>query len=56
MVRVLEFLVKCAYGFKQVKTVFSYTLVRVSLAVLVMSYVLYWVGLTTELLFMMPFK
>ena len=56
LIRVLEFLVSCAYGYKRVRGVLINPIVMVSLAVLVISYLLKWFGFTTELLFMMPFK
>ena len=56
LVKVLEFLVKCAYGFKRVKNVVTHPVIKYSLIILVISYILKWLGFTTELLFMMPFK
>jgi len=56
LIRVLEFLVSCAYGYKRVRGVLFNPIVMVSLAVLVISYLIKWLGFTTELLFMMPFK
>ncbi len=56
LIRVLEFLVSCAYGYKRVRGVVFNPIIMVSLAVLVISYLLKWFGFTAELLFMMPFK
>lgn len=56
LIKVLEFLVKCAYGFKRVKNVVTHPVIWYGLIILVASYILKWLGITTELLFMMPFK
>jgi hypothetical protein len=56
LIKVLEFLVSCAYGYKKVRGFFAHPIIMVSLAVLVISYLLKWFGFTAELLFMMPFK
>lgn len=55
LVKVLEWLVSCAYGYKRVKNVVTHPLIKFALVVLVASYVLKWLGFTSQLLFMMPF-
>ena len=56
LVTVLEFLVSCAYGYKRAKSFFGHPIIYYSLIVLVVSYVLKWLGFTADLLFMMPFR
>lgn len=56
LIKVLEFLVSCAYGFKRVKGIVFNPIVMLSFAILIISYLLKWLGFTNGLLFMMPFK
>jgi hypothetical protein len=56
LIRVLEFLVSCAYGYKRTKSFIMHPIVLLSLTILIVSYLLKWFGFQKELLFMMPFK
>lgn len=56
MIKVLEWLVTAGKAFKKVKTVVTNPIVKYGLIVLVLSYVLYWMGFTRDLAFMMPFR
>lgn len=56
LIKVLEFLVSCAYGYKRVRGFFFHPLIMLSFAVLIISYLLKWFGFTSGLLFMMPFQ
>lgn len=56
MIRVLEWLVRAGKAFKKIKTVVGNPIIKYGLIVLVLSYVLYWLGFTKDLAFMMPFR
>ena len=56
LIRVLGWLVNCGFAFKKVKNVVTNPIIKYGLIVLVVSYLLYWLGFTKDLLFMMPFK
>jgi hypothetical protein len=56
MIRVLEFLVSCAYAIKKVKNFVMHPVIKTALIVLVVSYILKWLGFTSSLLFMLPFN
>ena len=44
LIRVLDFLVKCAYGYKRAKGVFSNTYIKVALYILLLDMVLTYLG------------
>ena len=56
LITVLKWLVRAAKAMKKVKNVVSNPIIKYGLIVLVLSYILYWLGFTTDLLFMMPFR
>lgn len=56
LIKVLEWLVSAAVGFKKVKDTVSHPIIKYGLLVLVISYIAYWLGFTNDLLFMMPFR
>ena len=56
LIRVLEWLVSAAAGFKKVKSVVTHPVIWYGLIVLVASYLLFWLGFTNDLVFMMPFR
>lgn len=53
---VLGWLVNMGFAFKKVKNVVTNPIIKYGLIILVVSYLLYWLGFTKDLLFMMPFK
>ena len=56
LITVLKWLVRAAKAMKKVKNVVSNPIIKYGLIVLVLSYILYWLGFTKDLLFMMPFR
>ena len=56
LIRVLEWLVKAGLAAKKLKDAVSHPIIKYGLIVLVLSYVLYWLGFTQDLMFMMPFR
>ena len=56
MIRVLEWLVSAGKAFKKVKNVVSNPIIKYGLIMLVASYLLFWLGFTNDLLFMIPFR
>jgi len=56
LIRVLGWLVNMGFAFKKVKNVVTNPIIKYGLIILVVSYLLYWLGFTKDLLFMMPFK
>lgn len=56
MIRVLTWLVAAGKAFKKVKTVVTHPIIWYGLIVLVASYLLFWFGFTSDLLFMIPFR
>jgi len=56
LIRVLGWLVNMGFAFKKVKNVVTNPIIKYGLIMLVVSYLLYWLGFTKDLLFMMPFK
>ena len=56
LLSVLSFLINCAWFYKKVRDFVTMPLIKYSLIILVVSYLLKWFGFTKDLLFMMPFK
>ena len=56
LIKVLEFLVNCAFGMKKAKNFFGNPIIKYGLLFLVLSLVLKWFGFTSDYLFMMPVK
>ena len=56
LIKVLEWLVRAGTAAKKIKDTVSNPIIKYGLLVLVVSYVLYWLGFTGDLLFMMPFR
>ena len=56
LIMVLGWLVNMGFAFKKVKNVVTNPIIKYGLIILVVSYLLYWLGFTKDLLFMMPFK
>ena len=56
LIRVLEWLVSAGLAMKRVKDTFSHPLIKYSLLILVASYILFWLGFTSDLIFMMPLR
>ena len=54
LIKVLEFLVNCAYGMKRAKTFFTNPIIKYGLMFLILSLVLKWLGFTKDYLFMVP--
>ena len=54
LIKVLDFLVKCAYGMKRAKTFFTNPIIKYGLMFLILSLVLKWLGFTKDYLFMVP--
>ena len=56
LITVLKWLVRAAKALKSVKNVVTNPIIKYGLIVLVLSYILFWLGFTNDLLFMMPFR
>lgn len=56
MIKVLEWLVRAGMAAKKIKDTVSNPIIKYGLIVLLLSYLLYWLGFTKDLLFMMPFR
>ena len=56
MIKVLEFLVNCAYGMKRVKSFFTNPIIKYGLMFFILSLILKWMGFTQNYLFMVPVK
>ena len=56
LITVLKWLVRAAKALKKVKDVVTNPIIKYGLIVLVLSYILFWLGFTNDLLFMMPFR
>ena len=56
LIKVLEFLVNCAFGMKKAKNFFGNPIIKYGLLLLILSFVLKWLGFTNDYLFMMPVK
>lgn len=56
LVKVLEFLVNCAFGMKRAKSFFTNPIIKYGLIFLVLSLILKWLGFTQDYLFMVPIQ
>ena len=56
LIKVLEFLVNCAFGMKKAKNFFGNPIIKFGLIILILSLLLKWFGFTDDYLFMMPMK
>ena len=56
LIRVLEWLISMAGVFKKLKDFFTNPIIKYGLIILIISYVAYWLGFTSDLVFMMPFR
>ena len=56
LIKVLEFLVNCAYGMKRAKNFFTNPIIKYGLMFLILSLILKWLGFTKDYLFMVPIK
>ena len=56
MISVLKWLVRAAKFYKTVTNVVTNPIIKYGLIGLVLSYILFWLGFTKDLLFMMPFR
>ena len=56
LISVLKWLVRAAKVLRPVKNVVTNPIFKYGLIVIVLSYILYWLGFTTDLLFMKPFR
>jgi len=56
LIRVLEWLVKAGLAMKKVKDTVSHPVIKYGLLILLASYVLFWLGFTKDLIFMIPFR
>ena len=56
LIKVLEWLASAAVGMNKVKKVVSNPIIKYGLIILIISYLLYWLGFTSDLLFMTPFR
>jgi hypothetical protein len=56
LIKVLEWLVKAGLVLKKVKDAVSHPVIWYGLLMLLASYILYWLGFTNDLIFMIPFR
>ena len=56
LISVLKWLVRAAKVLRPVKNVVTNPIFKYGLIVLVLSYILFWLGFTKDLIFMMPFR
>ena len=56
LIRVLEWLVSMGGVFKRIKDFVTNPIIKYGLFILIISYVMYWLGFTKDLMFMMPFR